>query len=366
MISFPVSRPLIGQTEKNLVRQVLDAGWLTHGPLVEEFEHKFAQQVGAAYAVAVSSGTTALHLALAALGITAGDEVIVPNLTFVATANAVSYLGAKPVFVDVDPRTWCISIPKIQEKITSKTVGILPVHLYGVTCDIPLMLSRYPRLSVVEDSCEALGSPYIGTYGEMGVFSFYGNKVITTGEGGMIVTNDLELRDRLHHLRGQAMTRERYFHDEVGFNYRMTSVAAAIGIAQLAQINRFLGERDVIFDTYRAEFHNVLRCLPSGAAPWVFTILLPKGVDRSIVSQLLLEEGIETRPMFVPMHRLPMHADAGADADFPVSVDLYRRGLSLPTYVGLDVRDVLHIAHRVLGTIEAVGGASCLNSNENE
>jgi len=366
MITFPVSRPLIGSAEKELVSQVLDSGWLTHGPLVEEFEHEFARRVGSTYAIACSSGTTALHLALAAMGVGRGDEVIVPDLSFVATANAVCYLGAKPIFVDVDPKTWCIDIEKIDLMITSKTVAIIPVHLYGVTCDIPEIKGRYPRLSIVEDACEGLGNGRVGTYGECGVFSFYGNKVITTGEGGAVVTNDLEIRDQLYHLRGQAMTAQRYFHDQIGFNYRMTSVAAALGITQCAKLDHFLGIRDMIFAAYRAEFKGVLRVVPEQAAPWAFTILLPKKVNRESVMQRLLDEGIETRPMFVPMHQLPMYEDAGDDREFPVATDLGSRGLTLPTYVGLKIPDVTRISHRVLSTIEAVGGESCLNANENE
>src|ERR1041384_62037 len=254
-----VSAPMLVGNEKAYVLDCLESSWISSsGEYVERFESSFADFCEARYAISCCNGTVALHLALVALGVGPGDEVIVPTLTFIATANAVTYCGAKPVFVDVDPDSWTIDPSRIQEKITSRTRGIILVHLYGHPCDLDPILSLASRhnLFVVEDAAEAHGAEYkgrkVGALADIGIFSFYGNKVMTTGEGGMLTTNDSAIANKARLLRGQGMDpQSRYWHEVIGFNYRMTNVAAAIGLAQLEKIDWHLSRRAEVNNYYR-------------------------------------------------------------------------------------------------------------------
>lgn len=345
---YPVSRPHLGGHELLYVAECFKQNQLTHGPVVEQFEQKFAQALGAQYAVACSSGTAALHLALAALGIGPGMEVLVPDVSFVATANAVAYVGATPVLVDIDPVSWCMDVELAERAITPKTVAILPVHLYGNAANLMGLkrLAIKHGLQIIEDAAEGLGGKYenrhLGTHGICGCFSFYGNKVLTTGEGGMVITDDPRLVQNLKHYRGQGQT-TRYMHTTVGFNYRMTSIAAAIGLAQLEALSDALAERRTIFGWYdKALADLALQSPQPGAAPWLYTVVLPDGVNRERIEEHLVDLGIETRPTFVPMHKLPMYR--GVDEMFPHATKLGKQGLSLPTYVGLQQADVRYVA----------------------
>ena len=338
---IPVSNPSLGEAERMAVARCLDSGFVTQGRLVAEFEERFAAFLGTPHAAACASGTAALHLALLALGVKPGDEVLVPDLTFVATANAVAYIGARPVLVDVEPDTWNIDLADAERKITARTTAIIPVHLYGRACrmtDVMNLAARY-RLWVIEDAAQGLGGEFagspLGTIGHAGTFSFYANKVITTVEGGAVVSRFSDVIDRVKLLRGQGQGSRRYFHEVIGFNYRMTDLHAAIGLAQLDRINDFLAARRAIFALY----HECLRLparqpawLPT-SAPWLFTVALPAGVSPDVVASELLVRGIETRPVFVPIHQLPAHH--WPEGRFPVAEGASQSGLSLPTYVGV-------------------------------
>ncbi len=288
-LRYPISQPKLNRNELNLITRAVKSTWISStGEYIEEFEAKFAQTVGSKYTITASNGTTALHLALLALGIGPGDEVIVPTLTFVASANSVVYTGAKPVFVDIDEPTWTIDPQKIEKKITRSTRAVMPVHLYGYPArmDEILRITRKYKLKVIEDAAEAHGArinnEYVGTMGDIGCFSFYGNKIITTGEGGMITTNNKKLAEKIRLLKNHGMsTQKKYWHPVIGYNYRMTNLQCAIGLAQLNKLQTFLETRKQIAQWYRTN----LRKIPGIILPpentsvyrgvnWLFTILV--------------------------------------------------------------------------------------------
>ena len=250
-IKIPIAEPDIGQEEIRNVTEAVKSGWISSkGQFIKDLEEQFARYFNVNFGASTSNGTSALHLALDALGIKMGDEVIVPTLTFIASANVVKYTGARPVFVDSHPDYWCIDPEKIEEKITDRTKAIMPVHLYGHPCDMdPIVrIAKKHDLFIVEDCAEAHGAEYrgkkVGSFGIISCFSFYGNKIITTGEGGMCLTNDKELAEKIRILRDHGMSPEkRYWHDVVGFNYRMTNLQAAIGVAQLAKLDKFIEKK---------------------------------------------------------------------------------------------------------------------------
>lgn len=355
MVKYPVGKPSITQAEIDSVVATLCAGKLTQGEGVEQFEKEFGEFIGARHVVACSSGTAALHLSLVALGIGPRDEVLVPDLTYVATVNAITYVGATPVLVDIDPNTWCIDLRDAEQKVTRRTRAILPVHLYGTVCnmdEISAFARGYPTMYVVEDAAEAIGGNWqgasCGTLGTCGAFSFYANKVITTGEGGAIVTQDSGLAKELRFLRGQAQSpMRRFLHTAIGYNYRLTDIQAAIGSAQLQRISCLLKERRRVIANYHSEFQGLLfephrSCY---AAPWLYTGLLPIPKSPFDIEQELLEVGIETRPIFIPMHRLDMYRMH--DRGFPVSTIVAERGISFPTYPELTSNDIAFICGEV-------------------
>jgi perosamine synthetase len=357
-----VAEPRLGGNESRYVQECVESTWISStGRFLDLFEQRFAEVAGTRHAVATNNGTTALHLALAALGVGPGDEVIVPSLTYVATANAVRYCGAVPVLADVDPLTMCIDPADVARRITRHTVAIIPVHLYGHPADMTALRHLADRhgLALVEDAAEAHTATWegrpVGSLGTAGVFSFFGNKVLTTGEGGAVCTDDDALAARLRLLRGQGMDpQQRYWFPVVGFNYRMTNMAAAIGCAQLEQLSHFLLRRQEIAERYDA----LLAPVPGLHTPWtddratrvnwLYTVLLPDhatGEDRDRLMALLAEKGIETRPVFHPMHTLPPYAQQNT---FPVSTSLGQRGISLPTHVNLTDNDVDYVAEQLL------------------
>lgn len=366
MITYPVSRPFIGSVERAHVAECVSSSFLTQGPLVAQFEREFAEFLAPPVAelgfgvVACSSGTAAVHLALLALGVKPGDEVLVPNLTFVATANAVAYIGAVPVLVDVEADSWNIDLADAERKITSRTTAIVPVHLYGRPCDMDavMRLAARHRLWVVEDAAQGLGGRAeggrpLGTIGHAGTFSFYANKIITTVEGGAVVSRHPDVLERVRLLRGQGQGARRYFHEVVGFNYRMSDLHASVGIAQLAQIRSFLAERREIFTQYRCYLNRIAPqpAAVEGEAPWLFTLRLPEGVSPTQVASELLVREIETRPVFVPIHRLPPYS--GGNGSFPYADRAAACGISLPTYVGLDGHVAIVSAH-VLEVVDGI------------
>ena len=268
MRRIPVAEPFLRGNEQKYVQECFETGWISgSGAFVNAFEEKFAAFCNARYAVAVFNGTVALHLALLALGIQEGDEIIVPDLTYIASANAVTYCRAKPIFVDVDLRTWTLDPGDAERKITARTRAIMPVHLYGHPADMqPIMdLAKRHQLAVVEDAAEAHGAEYkgerVGGIGDISTFSFYGNKIITTGEGGMVVTNDEHLALHIKQLKGQGQDFERrYWFPIVGYNYRMTNVQAAIGLAQMEQIDWFIERRIEVAHWYNLHLKDSGSC----------------------------------------------------------------------------------------------------------
>lgn len=347
-LEYPVSQPCLSDKERLLVNGALLNNELTYGYMARSFESQLAEYLRVKHVLVTSSGTTALHLVLAAMGIGPGDEVLVPDLTFVATANAVLYCGATPVLVDVHPKTWCMDPAEARRKITDRTAAIIPVHLYGNPCEMVSFLNM--GVPIVEDAAEGFTGSYrgkmLGAIGEAGTFSFYGNKIMTTGEGGAVCTNNDDLAARMFLLRGQAIDpNRRYYHSEVGFNYRMTDIQAAIGLGQMTHLTSMVDRRRKIIHDYasRLGYHVCAPCVRPDIqhAPWLFTFQLNRGVNRENLMQRLIQRGIETRPTFVPLHRLPMFR--GCDAEFPNACAVGDRGLSLPTYPQLTDGDVEHI-----------------------
>jgi perosamine synthetase len=356
-LKYPVGCPDLGPFEASAVAAVMASGHITHGPAVRQFERLLAAHLGVKHAIACSSGTTALHMACSAF-FGPGDEVLVPDVTYVATANAVTYTGADPVFVDIMPDTWNIDLRDAEHRITDRTRGIVVVHLYGVPCNMDEVheFARKHGLVVIEDAAEALGGQWngkpCGTFGNCGTFSFYGNKIITTGEGGAVVTNDDSLADEFRLLRGQGQSlNKRFWHELVGYNYRMTDLQAAVGIVQMQRLGELLAARRHVIGEYRALIKNRLDYPRlEGTAPWLFTGLVDQ-FDNPVseVMRRMLERGVETRPVFVPMHRLPMYQ--ARDEDFPVACYVADHGISLPTHSQLVDRDVRFITSVLLGAL---------------
>ena len=368
--SYPriaVAAPLLSGNEKRYVLECLETTWISSiGRFISEFERSFAHYCGVAHAITVNNGTSALHLALVALGVGPGDEVIVPTLTYVATANAVTYCGAKPVLVDCNPRTLNIDTGAIAGKITTRTKGIIAVHLYGHPADMdPIVaLARQHSLFVLEDAAEAHGAEYkgrrVGGLGDCATFSFFGNKIMTTGEGGMVTTNDSDLASKLRLYRGQGLDPgRRYWHPVVGYNYRMTNIAAALGLAQLEQIDELIQARARLVNWYSRRLKPLSdRVTMQEADPWtrpvlwMQTIMLRYGgaAERDTIARKLDAVGIETRPVFYPMHLLPPYQEEATL--YPNAVRCASRGLSLPTHGLLTETDVDRICRELKSAID--------------
>jgi len=366
--TIPVAAPMLVGNEKSYVLDCLDSTWISStGKYVELFESAFADFCEARHAVSCCNGTVALHLALVALGLEPGDEVIVPTLTFVATANVVKYCGAVPIFVDVDPDTWTIDAASLEDKITSKTKGIIVVHLYGQPVDLDPILDIASKhaLFVIEDAAEAHGAIYrgrkVGALADVGAFSFYGNKALTTGEGGMLTTNDDALAAKLRLLRGQGMDpKRRYWHPVIGYNYRMTNVAAAIGLGQLEKADWHLNRREEVANWYQKG----LEAVPGVSWQtekewakriyWMFNVVIDEQLgDRDQIMVQLGDAGIEVRPLFYPMHMLPPYQDEGHNEGFPVAERVSRQGFSLPTWAGLTHDDIQYTVEALVACIKS-------------
>jgi len=366
---MPLVQPSLGGNESKYVNDCLATGWISsQGAYIEKFQNAFAAYMGGGRALCTSSGTTALHLALEALGIGADDEVIVPDFTFGATANVVLHANATPVFVDVDPITWTLDPKAMEAAVTSRTKAVIPVHLYGHPCDMdPIMaLARKHGLKVIEDCAEALGAEYkgrkVGLIGDVGCFSFFANKVITTGEGGMVVTNSPDLTAAMSMLRDHGMAPgRRYWHLAAGYNYRMTNLQAAVGLAQLERIDVFLNRRAELAKRYNAYLAGFAGLQLQTQAPWARNIywlyslaVRPEhlGMNRDQLAARLQERGIETRPVFHPLHDQPAYR-TGIARPCPVTVDIATRGLSLPTgneMTGADVDRVCDALTSIMRT----------------
>lgn len=357
-IKIPIYQPKLAGNEKKYVLECLESTWISSkGKFIKEFEQKFANYLGVQHATTVSNGTVALHLALVALGIGPGDEVLVPSLTYIASVNAITYTGAKPVFIDSLETTWQMDPKDLKRKITPKTKSILVVHLYGHPCEMDeiMEIAKSNRLFVIEDCAESFGSKYkgqhTGTFGDIATFSFFGNKTITTGEGGMVVTNDETLYDRALHFKGQGLAKHReYWHDVVGFNYRMTNICAAIGLAQLEKADEIILEKRGVAENYishlsklpldyHKEFGEVYHSY------WMFSVLAKDNNTRDKLRKYLFENGIETRPTFYPIHTMPMYS--AKFKKLPVAESIGWRGINLPSWPGLNIDEINFIVNNI-------------------
>ena len=336
--------PNLGDLEKKYLAKAIDTNFVSvAGPFVPEFEEKFARYIGSKGAVAIQSGTAALHMALYELGIREGDEVIVPALTFIATINPILYVGAKPVIVDVDPETWNIDPEEVKKAITENTKAIIPVHLYGNPCNMDeiMKIAKEYNLYVIEDATESLGATYkgrqTGTLGDFGCFSFNGNKLITTGGGGMIVTDDKKRAEHIKFLVNQARDNSKgYYHPEMGFNYRMTNIEAALGLAQLERIDKFLEKKrnfrkiyqkvlgELSYIRFQQEYDN------ASGSWWLTCIKIEKNdIDIDKLRLKLKEKGIPSRRIFMPASEMPYLKKFSKSC--PNAYEIYNQGICLPS-----------------------------------
>ncbi|MGH9422555.1 MAG: DegT/DnrJ/EryC1/StrS family aminotransferase [Thermoanaerobaculia bacterium] len=360
---IPVAETLLDGNELQYVTDCIRSNWVSsEGPYVRRFENAFAAAAGCRFGIACSSGTTALHLLLAAYGLEPGDEVIIPAFTMIATANAVAYTGATPVLVDAEPDTWNIDVDLVKRKITPRTRAIVAVHTYGHPADAdPLRaLAKKHGLLFLEDAAEAHGAVYrgrsIGSLGDAAIFSFYGNKIVTTGEGGMITTNDEDLAKLARQLRGHAISPQRHFwHEYLGFNYRMTNLQAAVGLAQTERIHALVQKRRENAGSY----HERLSAVPGLTLPiekagvknvfWMYAVLVEEafGLSRNELREALALRGIETRSMFIPIHLQPIYRHLFRGERYPVAEALCRKGLYLPSGPGLSAEEIDFIAGQI-------------------
>ena len=354
---YPVYKPSLKGNEKKYVNDCLESTWISSkGKYVNLFEENFSKFTNIKHSTVVSNGTVALHLALLALGIGEGDEVIVPTFTYIASVNAIAYVNAKPVFIDSDPVTWQIDPSKIREKISRKTKAIMAVHIYGHPCEMNEIkkIAKEKNLLVIEDCAEAIGTyfqnKHAGNFGDIATFSFFGNKTITTGEGGMVCTNDSKLYDLVVRLKGQGLAKgKEYFHDIIGYNYRMTNICAALGFAQLERINEILKEKERLITEYKKNLESIPVSIHQEVGNvkhsyWMFTILAASEKERDKLRKHLSENGIETRPTFHPVHTMPMYLEK---IKFPVAEDLGKRGINLPSYPDLTNKDIQFITSKI-------------------
>jgi len=358
---IPLYEPSLSNDEKRNVLKCLNKNWISSkGEFIKKFENSFKKKFNYKFATVTTNGTTALHLALMSLNIKKGDEVIVPNLTYIAPVNAINYVGAKPILVDVNKQNWLMEIDKIKEKINKKTKAILLVHLYGACYNldqISFLKKRY-KIKIIEDCAEALGTKFkkkfVGSVGDISTFSFYGNKTMTTGEGGMLVTKIKSYYNKIVKLKSQGLNINKkdnfYNHDIVGYNYRMTNICAAIGFAQLKKINSFIYKKKKIDSLYRKflksnkiNFQKIEKFCNSSY--WLTTILFKNSNMKKKVIKYLKKKNIETRPIFKPMNQLKMYKSS--NRNFKNSMNLYSRGISLPSYPNLKLKEIKYISNNI-------------------
>lgn len=366
---IPVNEPFIGDRELEYVTECLRTGWISsEGRFIGEFEKRWADYCGMRYGVAVSNGTVALQAAIACLDLKQDDEVVMPTFTIISCAQAVTYNSGLPVLVDVDPRTWCMDAGQVKAKITSRTRAIMPVHIYGhpVDMDPVLELAKKYNLIVIEDAAEAHGAEYkghkCGSMGDMGCFSFYANKIITTGEGGMVLTNNKDYAERLRSLRNLCFNKERrFYHTELGFNFRLTNIQAAIGLGQLERIDELITRKRWIGETYTEK----LRDIPGLQLPveeswaknvyWMYGIVLDESTDMDAneFANRLRSRGVDTRPFFLGMHEQPVFLNQGLfnGESYPVAERIARQGLYLPSGLTLTEDQIERVCTSVKGVL---------------
>jgi perosamine synthetase len=364
--TVPLAKPVLGREEEERVLAVLRSGQLSLGPLLAEFEHAFAARLGVPHASAVSSGTAGLHLALRAAGVSDGDEVVTSPFSFVASANSVLYERARPVFADIDPVTLNLDPEAAKAAVTARTTALLPVHIFGYPADLPAF--EQLGLPIVEDACEALGAVHgdgvpVGGRGHPSVFGFYANKQLTTGEGGMITITDGSLKERIDSERNQGRAPDMGWldHDRLGFNYRLSDIACAIGLAQLERLDGMLAGRARVSELYRAALAEVdelaLPCpdRDGNRRGWfVFVVQLPRGVDRDATVRALAEHGIQSKPYLPAIHLLSFYRErlGHREGEFPVCEDVAARSIALPFFTAMSEAQVM----RVVAAVRAVTG----------
>jgi perosamine synthetase len=359
---IPLARPVLGEAEERAVIEVLRSGQLSLGPRVGEFERRFAKRVGAPLASAVSSGTAGLHLALRAVGVGEGDEVITSPFSFVASANAALYERARPVFADIDPVTLNLDAQAAAAAVTEQTRALLPVHIFGYPAHMPAFerIAAKHDLGIVEDACEALGARHadgvpVGGRGHPAVFGFYANKQLTTGEGGMVTLANPELKARIDSERNQGRAPDMGWldHDRLGFNYRLSDIACALGLAQLERLEAMLAERARVAGLYREALAGVegleLPCPDAGGLVrgwFVFVVQLPAAVDRDEAVEALAAAGIQTKPYLPAIHLMSFYRErfGHREGEFPVCEDVARRSLALPFHPAMREGEVGRVA----------------------
>jgi perosamine synthetase len=347
-----MARPVLGPEELEAIREVLDSEQLSLGPRVPAFEAAFAERVGAKHASAVSSGTAGLHLALRAAGVTDGDEVITSPFSFVASANVILYERATPVFVDIDPDTLCVSADAVAAAVTERTKAVLPVSIFGKACEVPDV-----GLPVVEDACEALGA--VRDRDHSTVFAFYPNKQMTTGEGGVVVTDDPAVKERIDSERnqGRAPDMDWLDHDRLGFNYRLTDIACAIGLVQLERLDGMLADRSRVAGLYHQALAELpVETLDDDRSWFVYVIRLPRGKDRDETIRALRELGIPSKPYLPAIHLYSFYRAMGyREGQFPVAEDVAARSLALPFYPQMTEGEVAQVAEALTRVLSRAG-----------
>ena len=365
---IPVCEPTLTDNELKYVTDCIKTNWISSsGKYIKLFEDKFSEFCGTKYGVCCCNGTAALHLAIESLGIGKGDEVIIPTFTMIAAANAVIYSGAKPVLIDSEEETWNINPSLIEEKITKRTRAIMVMHTYGHPCDMNpiLKIAKKHDLKVIEDAAEAHGAEYkgkmVGSLSDVAAFSFYANKIITTGEGGMVITNDEKIADKTRLLKDHAFTKPRFLHEQLGFNYRMTNIQAAIGVAQMEHVNKLVEARR----NNAKHYNKLLKDIEGVTLPpekewaknvyWMYGILIEKefGLTKDDVMKKLHEKGIDTRSFFVPIHKQPVYMVdderfPDLNGSYPVAEKLYEKGLYLPSSSSLTEDQIEEIVGKIV------------------
>ena len=348
-MTIPVNEPYVGENEIAYVMDCLQTGWISsEGKYISEFENKWAVYCGMKYGVAVSNGTVALEIAVTALNLQSGDEVILPSFTIISCAQAITRNKGIPVLVDCDPETWCMDVTQVEAKITPHTRAIMPVHIYGHPVDMdPLRkLAQEHKLMIIEDAAEAHGGEYkgrkCGGLGDISIFSFYANKIVTTGEGGMVLTNDEKQAEHLRSLRNLCFRKERrFYHTELGNNYRLTNIQAAIGVAQIERIEESVQKKRWMAGMYNNQLSDIKGLSLPVERPWaknvywMYGIVIDPafGIDAAEFARRLAEKGVMTRPFFLGMHEQPVFHEMGLfkDEHYPITEYIARQGLYLPS-----------------------------------
>jgi len=371
---IPVNEPFLGRQESEYLLECLRTGWISSaGRFIDEFEQKWSAYCGRKYGIAVSNGTAALQIAMECLDFEAGDEVIVPTFTIISCALAVINRGCVPVLVDSDPQTWCMDVGQIEQKVTSRTRAIMPVHIYGHPVDMDPLLCTAKKhgLAVIEDAAEVHGAEYLsgrntsnpvwrkcGSFGSLSCFSFYANKLITTGEGGMVVTDDEALAERARSARNLAFQAgRRFYHEELGFNFRLTNLQAALGVAQLERIDQIVQQKRWMGSEYTSRLRDVIGLeLPTEEAwarnvYWMYGVVLNEstGLNAREFASRLRDRGVETRPFFLGMHEQPVFHKRGLflNESYPVAERIARQGLYLPSGLALTPEQLARVCDAV-------------------